>query len=153
MSVHPAGREVYTWLDFFMICGFMLACAGLVTAILGALTALSSWMAGRAGADRNFCRRFVEQAYAYMPVAMVSLVIGLGSELFQGLVSLGLSAPVVADFKATLFALGVIWSVGLGHRLLGVQGLAGARRSFVLLPLVAGSAVIGAFWWPAIFGL
>lgn len=153
MSVHPAGREVYTWLDFFMICGFMLACAGLVTAVLGALTALSSWMAGRAGADRDFGRRFVEQAYAYMPVAMVSLVIGLGGELFQGLVSLGLSASVVADVKAALFALGVVWSVGLGHRLLGVQGLAQARRWFALLPLVAGSAVIGAFWWPAIFGL
>ncbi|MDE3115994.1 MAG: 4Fe-4S binding protein [Pseudomonadota bacterium] len=153
MSVHPAGREVYTWLDFFMISGFMLACAVMITAVLGALTALSSWMAGRAGADRDFRRRFVEQAYAYMPVAMVSLVIGLGSELFEGLKSFGLSAPVVADIKATLFTLGVIWSVGLGLRLLGVQGLAGARRWLALLPLVAGSAFIGAAWWPAIFGL
>ena len=96
MSVHPAGREAYTWLDFFMISGFMLACAALVAAVLALLTGLSSGLSGRLGADRTFRSRFVEQAYAYMPVAMVSLVVGLGSELFQALPAAASPAAAVA---------------------------------------------------------
>jgi hypothetical protein len=33
------------------------------------------------------------------------------------------------------------------------QALAGTKRSLVLLPLIAGVAVIGLAWWPAIFGI
>ncbi len=151
MSIHHAGREVYTWLDFFTISAFMLACAGLLTAILALLTALSGRLAGRLGADLDHRKRFVEHAYAYMPVAMVSLVIGLGDKLFTMLTVLGLphGAPAVA--KATLFALGVAWSVVLGHRLLGGEGLRGAKRWLALAPLVIGIAAIGFAWSAAIF--
>jgi hypothetical protein len=153
VAVHPAGREVFTWLDFFMISGFMLGCALILTAVLAALTALSSWLAGRLGADNDGRRRLLELAYAYMPVAMVSLVIGLGGKLFDALALTGLPAPAVAGIKVGLFALSVIWSFALGRRLLGVQGLAGVRRWAALVPTVAGIGVIGLAWWPAIFGV
>jgi len=153
MSVHPDGREVYTWLDFFMITVSMLACAVALTAVLAALTSLSSSIAGALGADLRFRARFVEQAYAYMPVAMVSLAIGLGGELFEALPLLGVPAALIPAIKLGLFALGVLWSLVLGSRLLAGQGLRGAKRSLALLPLIAGVAVIGLAWWPAIFGL
>lgn len=153
MSVHPNGREVYTWLDFFMITGFMLACALALTAVLTLLTTLSSWLAGRFGADLDVRRRFTEQAYAYMPVAMVSLVVGLGSELFDALHLVGMPAQAVAAVKVLLFASGMVWSLALGRRLLGVQGLSGARRAVVMLPLLGGVVALGLAWWPAIFGL
>jgi hypothetical protein len=153
MSVHPDGRELYTWLDFFMITGFMLACAVVLTAALSVLTAASSWLSGRLGADRRFGTRFVEQAYAYMPVAMVSLVIGLGSELFQILPSLGLPVTLIPIVKLTLFALSTIWSLALGRRLLRVEGLSGSRQLVSLLPLAVGVCLIAAAWWPAIFGI
>ena len=153
MSVHPAGREVYTWLDFFMITGFMLACAVALTAVLAALTWLSSWIAGALGAGLDWRARLVEQAYAYMPVAMVSLVIGLGSEMFQALALIGVPAAAIPAIKAGLFACGVLWSLVLGSRLLAAQSLAGAKQLLPLLPLVAGIAVIGLAWWPAIFGV
>ncbi|TAM64218.1 MAG: 4Fe-4S binding protein [Rhodanobacter sp.] len=153
MSVHRQGREVYTWLDFFMITGFMLACALALTAVLTLLTTLSSWLAGRLGADLDLRRRFVEQAYAYMPVAMVSLVVGLGSELFDALILAGSPTQAVAALKAVLFVLGMVWSLALGRRLLGAQGLSGTRRAAALLPLLAGVVILGLAWWPAIFGL
>jgi hypothetical protein len=153
MSVHPEGREVYTWLDFGMITGFMLAYAALAALVLGGFTALSSWMAGRFGADSNLRARFVEQAYAYMPVAMVSLVIGLGGELFEAMVTIGLPATAVMLIKSALFLGGTIWSIGLGQRLLKVEGLGGGRLVLTLLPLLAGIGLIGLAWWPAIFGL
>lgn len=153
MSVHPAGREVYTWLDFLMITGFMLACAAAVSAALFALTAASSWIAGRVGADLQFKQRVVEHAYAYMPVAMVSLVIGLGGELFEALPLLGVPASLIPATKLVLFALGMAWSLWLGRGLLGGEGLRGPRRLLALLPLLAGVGVTGLMWWPAIFGL
>ena len=153
MSVHPLGREVYTWLDFFMITGFMLGCALLLTVVLVLLTTLSSWVAGRLGADLNGRRRFVEQAYAYMPVAMVSLVVGLGGKLFGALALMGIPAAAVAGLQVLLFVLGMLWSLALGRRLLGVQGLSGARCALALMPLLVGVLLLGAAWWPAIFGV
>lgn len=153
MAVHPAGREVYNWLDFFMISGFMLGFAVLTTAALAALTTASGWIGGRLGADLDLRRRTVELAYAYMPVAMVSLVIGLGAKLFNVISQSGVPSSTVADGKAALFALSVIWSLMLGHRLLGAQGLSGVRRWTTLIPMIVGIGLIGLAWWPAIFGL
>ncbi|HET7369866.1 MAG TPA: 4Fe-4S binding protein [Gammaproteobacteria bacterium] len=153
MSVHPEAREVFTWLDFFMITGFMLACAALLSAVLVICTSISARLAGWLGADSTRRKRFVELAYQYMPVAMVSLVIGLGGELFNSLELAGLSATTVAAIKALLFAGSLAWSIGLGHRLAGNQGLRGMRRWAVLTPCVAGSLIIGLAWWPAIFGM
>ncbi len=88
-----------------------------------------------------------------MPVAMVSLVIGLGSELFEALPLLGVPTTLIPSIKLGLFALGVLWSLVLGSRLLARQGLRGAKQSLALLPLFVGVGVIGLAWWPAIFGI
>lgn len=153
MSVHPAAREVFTWLDFFMITGFMLGCAALLTAVLTLCTSASAWLGGRLGADGTRRQRFVELAYQYMPVAMVSLVIGLGGDLFQSLAAAGLSTSTVATVKALLFVGSLAWSIGLGHRLAGGRGLAGIRRWTALAPCLLGSLIIGLAWSPAIFGV
>lgn len=153
MSVHPAGREVYTWLDFLMIAGFMLACAAAMSAALFVLTSASSWIAGKLGADLEFRQRLVEHAYAYMPVAMVSLVIGLGDELFKALPLIGVPAFLIPVAKAVLFALGMAWSLWLGCRLMDGEGLRGTKCLLALFPLLAGIGLTGAMWWPAIFGL
>lgn len=150
MSVHPAAREVFTWLDFFMIVGFMLACALALASVLTALTALASWLAGSLGGDSGKRQRFVELAYAYMPVSMVSLVIGLGGKLFDAMAFLG--APALTGVKLGLFALSVAWSGTLNHRLLGAQGLKGARRWAAGAPGLVGIVLIALAWWPAIFG-
>jgi hypothetical protein len=120
--------------------------------VLTLLTVSSSWVAGRLGADLDLRRRFVEQAYAYMPVAMVSLVVGLGGELFDAIQRAGMPLWAVAAVKVTLFSLGMAWSLTLGYRLIGAQGLAGARRPLALLPLLVGVTFVGLAWWPAIFG-
>jgi len=153
MSVHPEAREVFTWLDFFMISSFMLACAAALTAVLGALTAAAGWLSGRFGGDRRLRTRMVELAYAYMPVAMVSLVIGLGGKLFEAMTALGVPDALVSGIKITAFGLSVLWSLQLGHRLLGVQGLSGAGRWIALAPGLVGVALIGLAWWPALFGI
>lgn len=151
MSVYPEQREVFRWFDFFLISGYMLAWTGLATAVLGGMTALAAWLSGRLGGDSNFRRRFVELGYQFLPVAMVSLLLGLGGDLFLGLHLLGLGAAGVAIIKLLLFLGGIAWSIGLGNRLLARQSVAPHVRWLALAPGVLGSLAIGAAWYPAIF--
>lgn len=152
MSVHPERREVFNWLDFFMITGYMAVWMAAIAGLLAMTTSLASWLAGRLGADRGFRERFVELGYQYAPVAMFSLVLGLGGELFKPLVFL-LGEAGVAWLKSGLFIAGLVWSLWLGNRILAKQGVALSRRWWPLAPGVAGSLAVGLAWWPAIFGM
>ncbi len=151
MSVHPQRREVFNWLDFFMIVGFMLVCMLALTAVLSATTWMAAWLAGKQGADRDLRGRFVELGYQYAPVAMVSLVIGLGGEIFESLRALGLGSEGIGYTKGVLFVFSLLWSAYLGGRILSRQG--SRHRWLPLAPGLAGSVLLGLAWWPAIFGI
>jgi hypothetical protein len=146
MVVHPEAREVFVWLDFFLISGFMLAVMLAMTAVLAALHALTAWFAGRLGAGGTFRARFVVASYQIAPAAMISLLLGLGTELF-GLVPAGIAAP--AKFVALVVAL--VWGIGLGWRIVGDLGLHGARAAVALAPGAIGSIAACVAWWPAVF--
>jgi len=153
MSVHPERREVFTWLDFLMICGTMIGCMLLLAAILSLTTAAASWLSGKLGGDQSFRKRFIELGYQYAPVAMVSLIIGLGGELFDLLALVGLEASGIGLVKGGFFLLGLLWSIHLGNRILANQGLSVKRRWLPLIPSLSGSILVGLGWWPAIFGV
>lgn len=144
MSNHPDRREVFLWLDFFLIVGFMAGVMALLTATLSALTAIA---AATARSTLPFRRRFVELGYQYAPVSMVSLVVGLGGTLFT---PLGMYAGAA---KGLLFLAGIAWSIRLGWRILERQGTTGMLRLTALLPGLAGTIAVALAWWPAIFGL
>ena len=84
---------------------------------------------------------------------MVSLVIGLGATLFASLRAAGLDDSDFAWVKAALFLAGLLWSIWLGNRILGSQGVPAGRRWLPLVPGLAGSVFVGAAWWPGIFGV
>jgi polyferredoxin len=153
MSVHPERREVFTWLDFIMIVGFMSLCAIALAAVLWSTTHICAWLAGKTGGDRTQKQRFVELGYQYAPVAMVSLIVGLGGELFEPLRHLGMDSQGIGLLKATLFVLSLLWSLFLGYRILGRQGVALQKRWIPLTPGIIGSAIVALAWWPALFGL
>lgn len=153
VSVHPERGEVFMWLDFFTITTFMLSCMIAMTATLAALTSAAARLAGMVGGDGSFRERFTELGYQYAPVAMVSLVIGLGGMLFEPIRETPLGAAGVHAFKSAFFVLGMLWSVWLGERILARQGVAPRWRWLPLLPGLIGSAAVGFFWWVAIFGL
>jgi len=151
MSVHPERREVFNWLDFFTIVGFMLGCMLMITVILSITTVLAGWLSGRMGGERNLQERFIELGYQYTPVAMVSLVIGLGATLFEPLAAIHPNLPGLV--KLTLFSTSIGWSLLLSWRILQEQGVIVKRRWLPLLPGLAGSLAVGAAWWPGIFSL
>lgn len=105
------------------------------------------------GGDGDFFRRFPELGYQYAPVAMVSLVIGLGALLFEPIRDTPLGPAGVQSVKGALFLAGVLWSIRLGNRILARQGVPPGRRWLPLLPGLFGSLAVSVGWWPAIFGL
>ena len=151
MSVHPDRAEVFLWLDFVMIVGFMFSCMLAMTLLLGAMTALASRIAGMLGSSGTFWERFTELGYQYAPVSMVSLILGLGNLLFDPIKSTPLGPFGMQIIKGGFFMLGVVWSVWLGDRILKRQGLTAPRRWMPLIPGLVGCFAVGLFWLPAIF--
>ncbi len=151
MAVHPERREVFMWLDFLMIAGFMLACMIALSALLALSTAVAAWLSGKVGGDLDPDKRFVELGYQFAPVAMVSLVIGLGGEMFDMLRRAGLDGGAIGYVKGGFFVVGLLWSIFLGYQILARQNVPASRRWLPLGPGVMGSLLIAALWWPAIF--
>ncbi|NNM58978.1 MAG: 4Fe-4S binding protein [Legionellales bacterium] len=153
MSVHPEQHQAYNWLDFMMIIAFMLVCMLFCTFVLCATNALSSWLAGKFNGDRTFKSRFLESGYQFAPIAMISIIIGLGDQLFKQLQLSGLPADLISYFKISLFLLSIVWSIYLGYHILKNQGVTKIGRFLALIPSALGSIIIAAAWWPAIFGV
>ncbi|HET8701273.1 MAG TPA: 4Fe-4S binding protein, partial [Nitrococcus sp.] len=68
MVVHPEAREVFMWLDFILIVGWMLGVMAVFAAMLAALNGLAAWLAGRLGALGTLRQRFLALGYQFTPV-------------------------------------------------------------------------------------
>ncbi|QSX37730.1 4Fe-4S binding protein [Shewanella sedimentimangrovi] len=155
MSVHPERREVYNWLDFMTIVGFMTAVMLVFATTMFLLNLLSSSIAhAGTGKDRSqFWASYVELAYQYMPVAMVSLLIGLGGKIFELLGLVGLGSNGILTIKLVLFGISLLWSLWLGWRIQTVQEVPLGRKVPGQIVGTLTSLFIAACWWPAIFGI
>lgn len=151
MSNYPAEREVFRWFDFFLISGYMLFWAAAIAGLLSGVTALATWISGRFGGTGEARQRFVELGYQFLPISMVSLLLGLGSGLFETLTTIGLSDGSVSLIKASMFLGGATWSIALGARLLNGQGVVRNKIWMALIPGFIGTVGIGAAWAPALF--
>lgn len=151
MSVHPERREVFVWLDFVMIVAFMLAVMFAVVVILAGLTAAASAMAGWLGGGGSFKQRFTEFGYQFAPVAMVSLLLGLGGGLFGALRLAGVPADVILATKILILLAAALWSVRLGYRIAARQGVRPNGGLAVAAPCAVGTLALTAAWWPALF--
>jgi 4Fe-4S binding domain len=147
MVVHPEAREVFVWLDFFLITGWMIGIMLALAGVLAALQAAGAWLAGWLGADGDFRGRFVALSYQAAPAAMISLLLGLGVDLFKLV-----PAPAAEPVKIIALLIALLWGTILGWRILGGMGLH-ARHAFVaMLPGLIAGLVIVAAWWPAVVG-
>jgi polyferredoxin len=152
MSNHPERREVFNWLDFFSIVSFMAIVTICFSIVLSSINALTTWLALKMGSQDTFRNSFKELAYQYMPVAMVSLLIGLGGKLFEWLTLFGFNDLSLILIKLVLFALSIIWSVWLGWCILAKQQITVSARILPAVSGFTGSLFVGLCWWPAIFG-
>tara|TARA_R110001583_G_scaffold134394_1_gene286074 strand:+ start:4995 stop:6434 length:1440 start_codon:yes stop_codon:yes gene_type:complete len=153
MSNHPERREVFNWLDFLSIISFMAIITLLFTVILSSINAITTYLAIKFGSQDDFKQSFKELAYQYMPVAMVSLLLGLGGKLFEWFSIIGISANNIIAIKISLFGLSILWCLRLGWQILANQKVDKLARILPSISGLIGSLFVGLCWWPAIFGL
>lgn len=149
MSVHPERREVFRWLDFFMITGTMVTVMALSTLALSVASLASAGLARWRGSGESLFQAFVQIGYSQAPVALMALMIGLATELFTPFMRLGMTTAQVNDVKAAMILFGLLWSVWLAWRILQELGV-GRGRWLALLPSAAGSSAMAAAWWLAV---
>ncbi|HBG46544.1 MAG TPA: ferredoxin [Deltaproteobacteria bacterium] len=141
MANYPEAGEVFNWLDFISIGSFMLLGLTVATVVLFAFTTATAFLAyGR----NTTVRRVTELGYFYAPVAMISIVIGLGQMLFQAMGEMGLPPVAVKGVQTTLFAGGALWSLYLAYKVPGRLGLH-------LIPSAAGIGLVAWAWKMVIF--
>lgn len=105
MSVHPERREVFRWLDFFMITGTMVAVMVLSALVLSAASLASARLARLLGSTASLLQASVQIGYSQAPVALMALMVGLATELFTPFLRLGMAATQVNDVKVAM----ILW--------------------------------------------
>lgn len=155
MSVHPERREVFNWLDFITIVGFMnlVMLTFAVTLFLLNLITTAIAHGGKCEKSSQFWRYYIELAYQYMPVAMVALLIGLGGKIFEILSLVGLNSEGIISIKLILFSISLLWSVWLGWKIQAKQNVSPERKTISQIVGTSASLFIAICWWPAIFGI
>jgi len=105
------------------------------------------------GADKDLKSRFIELGYQYAPIAIISLIVGLGAKLFELLGVIGFDEHFIQGFKLVIFGISFLWSLWLAWRILANQGVIRKYRIAPILPGAIGSIAVGLAWWPSIFGM
>lgn len=141
MVNYPDAGEVFNWLDFISIISFMIASMVVTVAPLLLLTTLSALISRE---KKPIMATVIRLGYLYAPVALVSLMLGLGLILFQTFVDLGSSKWMVQTMQAILFISGAVWSIYLAMKL-------HERRSAALIPHFSGIGFIAMAWYKVLF--
>jgi len=135
----PESNDVLTWLDGALILAYVA-----LTAI-----AVGGWMAGwlAVGAARIRLSAW-RLAYALLPLAGVSLFLGLSGLTVTLLRNDGFELAWVDWARAGVLALGVLWSVWLGWAMARASG---SRRALAAAGVMAGCSVPVAWLWMQMF--
>ncbi len=129
LTHYPQANDVFTWLDGLLIV-FYIAAAALV---LGSWILLWLFAAQRILRQRGFAWRL---AYSLIPLAGVSVFLGLSMLTVTMLKAEGMTLTWVAPLRVSLLVLAVGWSGWLATRLIGTVPVSSWRR------LPAGVAVL-----------
>lgn len=141
MVNYPEAGDVFNLVDFISITSFLFLSMVGIAVTLFLLTFLSALLLRDRGSLRESITRL---GYLYAPVALVSLVIGLGLILFQSLGAFGLSREAIQMIQGIFFASGGIWSLYLAVRLQGGLNLA-------IVPSMMGIGFLALAWYQALF--
>ncbi len=145
MVNYPETGDVFNLVDFISVISFMLVIMAGTAIILLLLTTLSALILKN---KDPLIVTITRLGYLYAPVALVSLVIGLGLILFQSLSifggTFGLSKVAIQMIQGIFFAGGGIWSLYLAIRLQGGIGLATIPNAF-------GIGLVAMAWYKVLF--
>ncbi|MBI2380671.1 MAG: 4Fe-4S binding protein [Gammaproteobacteria bacterium] len=143
LTHYPEVNDVFTWLDGLAILLYI----GAETLVLGTALLLGARLAGLAAGFGASWRRL---AYAYTPLAGISVFLGLSMTTISLLAPEGVNLAWVSPTRAALLLLAALAGLHLSLRIL--SGTPWARRLPTLLALSLGAAPVFLawayqFWW------
>jgi len=139
LTHYPGVNDVFTWLDGLLILFYIGATA----------LALGSWILSWLFVAQRILRHeglMWRLAYSLIPLAGVSVFLGLSMLTVTMLKAEGLTLAWVTPVRAGLLMLATAWSLWLAARLIGTLPVAGGRRHLALAAVVPAMAVVPAAW-------
>ncbi|HYA37039.1 MAG TPA: 4Fe-4S binding protein, partial [Candidatus Methylomirabilis sp.] len=139
LTHYPEANDVFTWLDGLLILFYI----GVTALALGSW--ILSWLfvaqriLGRAGLMWRL-------AYSLIPLAGVSVFLGLSMLTVTMLRAEGIMLTWVAPLRVGLLTLAVAWSAWLATRLIGTVSVPSWRRLAASAAAVLGMALVPAAW-------
>lgn len=140
---YPEAGEVFNWLDLISITSFMISAMLLIGSALLLLTILSALLLREEG--MGVMDKVAVLGFTYAPVALISLILGLGAELFSLFKIVGFSVAAIAGIKIVILALAVLWSLYLNYKLIEKQ-----KGYLAMLPNLLGVSLVLMAWYPVI---
>lgn len=138
---YPEVGDAFNWLDVIAISSFMTLFMVIMGGTLFLLTFASSLFMKEKG--KTIMEKVAILGYAYAPVALLSLFLGLGAELFALMEVFNISHDAVRIVRLTIIAMAVTWSIYLHFRLTG-------NRILPALPNSIGTLLVMGAWYPVI---
>lgn len=138
MNQNAALNQHYLWLDFLSISAFMLGFAVLLALPL----LLCSWLASYLFSTRKVSRRLRMAAFGYQfaPMAMLCILLGLGSTLFATLKQVAGNGVTVLELG--LLVLALLFNVVSAWRWSTAQNVSLVRRVLLNGLLLTGCALL-----------
>ncbi len=147
-----AWNQHFTWFDVGLITSYMLG-YGIIVGILSALLlAASAWLVVER--KHNFKKAFILLTYQCIPIAILSIVIGLCGKFFEVMHhDFGLSLKIAAMIKFSLLLGSMLWSLWLTATVIfGLIRQINLRFCLSLTFILLYIAMIFYLWWPATLG-
>ncbi|MDH3973092.1 MAG: 4Fe-4S binding protein [Deltaproteobacteria bacterium] len=138
---YPEAGDVFNWLDVIAISSFMILFMIITGLALFMLTTLSSLLMEEKG--KTVMEKVTILGYAYAPVALLSLILGLGAELFALMEVFNVSSGFVRNIRISILTVAVTWSIYLHYKLTG-------KRILPTLPNSVGALLVMGAWYPVI---
>ena len=139
LTHYPEANDVFTWLDGLLILFYI----GATALVLGSWILSWLFVAQRILKRKGLMWRL---AYSLIPLAGVSVFLGLSMLTVTMLKAEGMTLAWVTPLRAGLLGLATAWSLWLAARLIGTSSAPGARRRLALTAVVPAMALVPAAW-------
>nr|WP_284676566.1 4Fe-4S binding protein [Vibrio sinus] len=145
-------NQHYSWLDVTTITTYMLFYGVVIALFLSLSNSVVAKLLTYNRADFIDC--FKGLAYQFIPIAILSIIIGLCGKFFQVLNS-DFHVPNNVDvwIKAIMLLASMIWSLILSYQFIkNYKEVSVATKFIAYLIIILNVGVLLYLWWPAILG-
>ncbi|ASK79562.1 hypothetical protein CF386_10940 [Paraphotobacterium marinum] len=145
-------NQNFTWLDVISITLYMSFYGMIIALILAGTNAIASKLISCN--KEQFKKSFKIITYQFIPVAILSIIIGLCGKFFEVLHDdFNLPELIEVWIKSIMLISSMLWTFILSYQyVFSLQSVAFYKKSMALLLVIINILMILYMWWPAILG-